>query len=141
MKNISTKWWLIGIAVLMVGLFIWSKSIESNDPNIISRTGFHWHPELEIYVKGVKQEMPSSLGASGSYMSPIHTHEANGVIHLEFSGLVRKNDIMLGQFFKKWGKDINSFGTNVKMTVNGQENTELENYQMQDKDKIELRFE
>ena len=34
-----------------------------------------------------------------------------------------------------------SFGTNVKMTVNGKENTEYENYAMQDKDKIELRYE
>jgi hypothetical protein len=29
----------------------------------------------------------------------------------------------------------------LKMTVNGKENTEYENYIMQDKDKIELRFE
>ena len=34
-----------------------------------------------------------------------------------------------------------SFGANMKMTVNGKENTEYENYIMRDKDKIELRFE
>jgi topoisomerase-4 subunit A len=36
---------------------------------------------------------------------------------------------------------IQSFGTNMKMTVNEEENTEYENYIMQDKDKIEIRYE
>jgi len=72
---------------------------------------------------------------------PVHTHDSTGVIHLEMSGLIRKENITLGQFFKVWGKDIRSFGTNMTMTVNGKENTEYENYLMQDKDKIELRYE
>ncbi len=132
-----------GLIIAVVGGLIWYVAtippiLESD---IASRSGLHWHPELAIYVKGVKQEMPSNLGVSGSYMAPVHTHEADGVIHLEFSGLVRKSDIRLGRFFKSWGKDISSFGTNVKMTVNGKENIELENYQMQDKDKIELHYE
>ncbi len=60
---------------------------------------------------------------------------------MEFQGLVRKENATLGQFLKNWGKDINSFGTNVKMTVNGEENLELENYVMQDKDRIELNYD
>ena len=74
---------------------------------------------------------------------PIHTHDDSnqGIVHMEFQGLVRKDNATLGQFLKGWGKDINSFGTNVKMTVNGQENAELENYVMQDQDKIELHYE
>jgi hypothetical protein len=111
------------------------------ESEVVSRNGLHWHPELLIYTKGVKQKTPANLGISGSFMAPVHTHEADGVIHLEFQGLVKKSDITLGQFFKSWGRDINSFGTNVKMTVNGKENTELGNYIMQDKDKIELNYE
>jgi hypothetical protein len=114
---------------------------KTPESDIASRSGLHWHPELAIYVKGVKQDLPANLGIVGSSMAPVHTHEADGVIHLEFQGLVRKSDITLGQFFKSWGKDMRSFGTNLKMTVNGKENTEYENYIMQDKDKIELRFE
>lgn len=34
-----------------------------------------------------------------------------------------------------------SFGSTVKMTVNGQENTELDNYPMQNGDKIKLEYE
>lgn len=33
------------------------------------------------------------------------------------------------------------FGENMKMTVNGEENTEYENYIMRDKNNIELRFD
>ena len=36
---------------------------------------------------------------------------------------------------------MRSFGTNMRMTVNGIENTEYENYQMKDGDTIELRYE
>ena len=110
--------------------------------DIVSRQAFHWHSELAIYVKGEKQDIPANIGI-GAVHQPVHTHNDSdkGIIHLEFQGLARKQDVALGQFFKNWGKDMWSFGTNVKMTVNGKENTEYENYAMQDKDKIELRYE
>lgn len=125
-----------------IGLLVWY--IASRPPipesDIISKNSLHWHPELAIYVKGEKQEIPTGIGL-GAVHQPIHTHDSTGVIHLEFPGLVRKNDITLGQFFKNWGKDMRSFDTNMKVTVNGKENTEYENYLMQDQDKIEIRYE
>jgi len=48
---------------------------------------------------------------------------------------------MLENFFRNWGKDMRSFGANMRMTVNGVENTEFENYMMRDGDKIELRYD
>ncbi len=132
---------IISVAIiLLVGGVWWSRSMQSEDTTIISRNGLHWHPELVIYVKGEKLEIPQNIGLGAIHM-PVHTHDDLPLIHLEFQGLVRKQDVTLGQFFKNWGKDINSFGENVKMTVNGVENVELENYIMQDKDKIELRYE
>jgi len=132
---------IIGAAILLLlGGAWWSKSLQSKDPNLISAKGIHWHPELVIYVKGEKIEIPQNIGL-GAVHQPVHTHEDLPLIHLEFQGLVRKQDIILGQFFKNWGKDIRSFGTDMKMTVNGQENTEYENYEMKDGDKIELRYE
>lgn len=126
----------------VLGGFIWYLATRPPIPEgeILSRSGIHWHPELAIYMKGVKQEIPANIGI-GAIHQPIHTHDTTGVLHFEFQGLVRKQDITLGQFFKNWGKDMQSFGTDVKMTVNGRENTELVNYVMQDKDKIELRFD
>jgi|SRR3989344_6120787 len=132
---------IIGAAILLLlGGAWWSKSLQSKDPNLISAKGIHWHPELVIYVKGEKIEIPQNIGL-GAVHQPVHTHEDLPLIHLEFPGMVKKGDITLGQFFKNWGKDIRSFGMNMKMTVNGQENTEYENYEMKDGDKIELRYE
>lgn len=137
------SWSLGGIlAVVSLGGLIWYVATMPPIPesDIISRTGFHWHPELTIYVKGIKQEIPANIGI-GAVHQPIHTHDSTGVIHLEIGGLVRKQDIILGQFFKNWGKDISSFGANMKMVVNGEENIEYENYVMGDRDKIELSFD
>ena len=75
---------------------------------------------------------------------PIHTHSedaAQGVLHLEFSGRVTKDDVKLGNFFKNWGKDMSEFGSAMTMTVNGKENTEFGSYAMADGDKIVMKFE
>lgn len=145
--------WTVGLLVLF-GLFgggYWYyKSLpEISREDIISRNGLHWHPELAILIKGEKQEVPANLGI-GAVHKPIHTHDTSGVLHLEMQGLVKKEDIKLGQFFKIWDKQFNSScifdfcnaeGGQVKMFVNGSENTEFENYLMKDGDKIEIRYE
>ena len=135
-------WGTFGVAI--IGGLVWLVASQPKTPesDIISRNGFHWHPELAIYVKGEKQEFPANIGI-GAVHQPIHTHDdaKDGIVHMEFQGLARKQDTTLGQFFKNWGKDMRSFGTNMKMTVNGEESTEYENYVMRDKDKIELRFD
>ena len=135
-------WSALGVAI--VGGLVWLVASQPKTPesDIVSRSGFHWHPELTIYIKGEKMEIPENIGI-GAVHQPIHTHDDSdlGVVHMEFQGLARKQDVTLGQFFKNWGKDMRSFGANMKMTVNGKESTEYENYVMRDKDKIELRFD
>lgn len=136
-------WSAFGIAVIAGFVWLVASAPKTPEGEILSRNGFHWHPELAIYVKGVRQEIPPNLGIGVAHQ-PMHTHSedaSQGVIHLEFQGLVKKSDVALGKFLQTWNKDINSFGTDVKMTVNGKENTEYENYVMRDKDKIELRYE
>src|SRR3989338_5113509 len=131
-----------GITITVIGGLIWYALTRPPVPesDIVSRSAFHWHPELVIYVKGEKQEIPENIGI-GAVHQPIHTHDDAPLLHMEFQGLVRKQDTTLGQIFKNWGKDMRSFGTNMNMTVNGEENTEYENYIMHDKDNIELRDE
>ncbi|KKQ82746.1 MAG: hypothetical protein UT07_C0020G0005 [Parcubacteria group bacterium GW2011_GWB1_38_8] len=130
------------VIVLLIGAVWWSKSLSStsNDPTVISHNGIHWHPELEIYVNGDKIEIPQNVGLGGIH-NPVHTHDDLPLIHLEFDGLVREDNVKLGNFFRVWGKDFMEFGSKVIMTVNGEENFEFENYQMRDGDKIELRYE
>ena len=143
--NKILRWtaWIVS-SVVVIGGLTWLVSLQPKTPesDIISRNGFHWHPELTIYVKGEKQEIPENIGI-GAVHQPIHTHDdsGQGIVHMEFQGLALKQDATLGQFFKNWDKDMQSFGTNMKMTVNGEENTEYENYVMGDKDKIELYYD
>lgn len=108
---------------------------------IVSRSGLHWHANIEIIVKGKNVEVPPNIGLEAGH-NPVHTHDNEpNVIHMEFPGIVRQNDLILGEFFRVWKKDIRSFGENVKMTVNGAENIEFEKYHMKDKDKIVLKYE
>lgn len=143
-----------GIALaLLIGGVWWSESIQTGDPTLISRSGIHWHPTLAIYIHGVKQDIPANIGIGSQYagtpgydpqmqMAAVHTHDDMPIIHLEFmGGPVHMHDVTLGQFFKIWGKDMRSLGTNMQMTVNGKENTEYENYIMRDGDTIELHYE
>ncbi len=133
--------WILG-TVAVIGFIGWYVATRPPVPEgeVLARRGLHWHPELTIYVKGVKQEIPSGVGL-GIVEQNVHTHDATGQVHLEFLGQVLKDNVKLGTFFKVWGKDMRFFGTNMKMTVNGEENTEYGNYVMHDKDKIELRYE
>jgi len=142
MKNNKTVWWIVGLVILIVGLIAWSRAWQGSDPDVITRNGLHWHPQLTMYVKGEKVEIPHNIGI-GAVHEPMHTHEDLPLIHLEFQGVVKKQDLMLGNFFHIWGKDMQLFGTNTNMTmtVNGVPNTEYGDYMMRDHDILELRYE
>lgn len=132
---------LLVVAVLVVAAAAWVLGTpRTGSPNIVARAGLHWHPQLFIYVDGALVEIPQNVGL-GAVHQPMHTHEDPPVIHLEFGGVVRSSDLTLGRFFGVWEKDIHSFGPNMRMVVNGQENTEFESYVMRDGDKIELYYD
>lgn len=124
-----------------IGVFSWYIATRPPVPEgeFISRRGLHWHPELAIFVNGERQEIPANIGIGVTH-NPLHTHDASGVIHLEFQGAVRRDDVKLGKFLAVWGKGFMEFGSSVRMTVNGEENTELHNYAMGNGDKIELHY-
>lgn len=145
---------LFTLVLLVAGVFLFSSQGGENksipQDQIVSGNGLHWHPQLEIYIKGERQEIPANIGIAGSIHKELHTHEKDGVIHMEMGGLVTKDETKLGNFFKIWGKDFsrdqlfdkkNGEEGTVKMFVNGQDNYDFENYLMKDRDKIEIRFE
>lgn len=150
----NTIIWSGIIVVMLMGGVWWSQSRQANDPDIITRNGLHWHPELTILVKGEKQVIPANIGIGPSYaanptfdrgmgMTAVHTHDdaSQGIIHFEFSGVVRREDTELENFFAIWDKDLYFFGENVSMTVNGESNTQFGDYEMRDGDKIVLIYE
>lgn len=142
--------WIVIVIFVLIAFIIWIVSLPKiPEEEIISRNGIHYHSTLSLKIKGEDVSIPANIGIS-SVHNPIHTHDPDGVIHMEFNGLVRKNDLKLSEFFRAWGEDFshdsimgNKTGTGgtVKMMVNATENVEFENYIMRDGDKIEIIYE
>ena len=140
---------VVGVVIFVGGWYFISRVEPAEKSDIIYRGPIHWHPELKIKILGEYQEIPANIGI-GVVHQPIHTHAADGIIHIEPIGQVREDDIKLGRFFETWGKTFNkdcifdkcsgSEGE-LKMFVNGEQNFEFENYVMRDGDKIEIIFE
>lgn len=151
-KRLLKRILLWGIPLVIIGVIAWtiSASPKQDRPDLISRRGIHWHVDLALIVKDQPVEIPANIGVSGAGHKDVHTHKVNDQLHFEMQRPVYKDDTRLGKFFAIWGKQFSSTcildscngsdGT-VKMLVNGQENTEFENYLIQDKDKIEIRYE
>lgn len=141
------------ILVLGGGVFGLARFLATRPPmpesEIISKTGIHRHAELTIKILDKYRDIPADIGIGITHL-PVHTHKADGVIHMEFSGLVKENDIRLGRFFEIWKKEFNRdciFDKcngpegQIKMLVNSELNSEFEDYIMQDEDNIEIIFE
>ncbi len=152
LKNIATIILVAGATVFLVWVIAKQSpatEVSTTESAIVSKNGIHYHPKLDIYLKGQLQTIPVGVGIGAVHL-PIHTHAADNIIHLEFSGLVTLDNTRLGEFFKIWGKQFNSncifdncngpSGT-VKMLVNGLPNNDFEKYPMKDNDKIEIRYE
>ena len=148
---------------------IWSESVKNSETkkledsgNLVSKAGIHWHAELTITIKGEKQTIPANIGIGMQYagyprfdsmmwMTDMHTHDDSGTLHWEvMKGPVTKEDVRLASFFAIWGKkfdsscifeNCNGAEGAVKMFVNGEPNTEFQNYLVKDGDKIEIRYE
>ena len=65
-------------------------------------TVLHIHQHLDVFVNGSRVVVPAGIGidAAERFISPLHTHDAGGVIHVE-SPTVRV--FTLGQLFGVWG--------------------------------------
>jgi hypothetical protein len=68
----------------------------------LSDTVFHVHAMLRVYVEGRPVSVPANIGLpdQGNVFSPLHTHDATGIIHIEST---RPYAFTLGQFFDVWG--------------------------------------
>jgi hypothetical protein len=89
----------------------------------------HTHQHLDVYVNGKHVPIPPGIGfdAQLRFLSPLHTHDTSGVIHVE-SPTVRP--FTLGQVFGVWGVRFTKTcvggyctrGTNVvRVYVNGKQ--------------------
>ncbi len=60
----------------------------------------HIHQHLDILINNQPQAVPEEIGIGTGFISPIHTHATDGVLHVESP--VHK-DFHLSQFFDEWG--------------------------------------
>jgi len=95
-------------------------------------SALHIHQHLDLFIKGDHVPVPPGIGIheQAGFISALHTHETNGVIHVESDKI---QDFTLGQFFDVWGvrltKDCiggycTSATSSLKLYVNGTPVTE-----------------
>ncbi len=65
-------------------------------------TALHIHQHLDLRINGSPVAVPAGIGIdeSAGFISPVHTHDTSGIIHVE-SNVAR--DFTLGEFFDIWG--------------------------------------
>jgi hypothetical protein len=121
----------------------------------------HIHPQLAIGINEQQLVIPVGIGIEGasndtshesasktaSCLHPIHTHSADGIIHVESP---EPRDYTLGDFFAVWRQPFSkdrildyTIDTThrIRMTVNGQESDQFENLILKDKDQIGIYYE
>lgn len=137
------------LSLVFVGFFVWAKSHKKNQvsqkaevsstvPFVVSGVDLvqHIHPELKIFVDGVEEKVPANTGL-GLQHRVLHTHEEDGVIHVESQDT---REYTLGDFMSVWGKTIEREGYTVTMTVDGRPSTEFGNLKFKDGQKIVLTY-
>jgi hypothetical protein len=63
-------------------------------------TALHIHGHLDVFVHGRRVVVPAGIGIGPDFISPLHTHDTTGVIHVESPDV---RTFTLGAFFGVWG--------------------------------------
>lgn len=78
---------------------------------MLSREGTveHIHAHLDVRINTQSVEVPAMIGIDRRGISPVHTHDSSGVIHIESPV---KRAFTLGEFFTEWdvGLSADSIG-------------------------------
>jgi hypothetical protein len=80
-------------------------AISGIECNRSEQLNYHIHSGLDVFVNGVQQQVPSNIGilSSPSCLYWLHTHSANGIIHIEAP---ETREFMLGQFIDVWEQTL-----------------------------------
>lgn len=133
--------------ILLVSLLFILAACNKPAPPLQNDDFVHIHSQLNIIIDGENMVVPAGIGLGGDAHQPLHTHETDGIIHLEAYNPT-SDYFKLGKFFEIWDKRLTSscvfdYCTNkgkLTMTVNGQPNNEFGDYVMKDGDKMILEY-
>lgn len=103
--------------------------------------GCDLHPQLEIIINGEQVPAPSNIGDDNSTgaMSAVHTHEADGTIHIEAG--VTGELFTLGQLFTQWGVKLTTTQIGGVKADQGEKVTVISNGSAVAGDPMDLRLE
>jgi len=152
MRNIKTIHIVIGIVVLIIGLFALGRLSDPNKkitaewesygvaclPNGHQNLGQHIHATLHIEIEGTEETIPANVGVVSTCMAELHTHEADNVVHIE--SVEKDKRFTLGAFMKMLGKDIERPGYGLEMTVDDNSSTEYSELVFLDNQRILLKY-
>lgn len=111
--------------------------------------GYHVHAQLNIYVNGKQTPVPANVGIDpqGRFISPIHTHDTSGVIHMESAKFY---PFTLAEFINVWGvyftnNQLGSYkagdgGNVLQLWVDGKQISDLVHYKMRPHDVMILGY-
>ncbi len=134
---------IIGSIIILSLLLL----IACTSPEKVTPPPYHIHPHLEIEINGQPQIIPPNIGLSPGHHEPIHTHEEEGVLHVESP--VTKT-FYLKEFFTIWNKKFDKdhlFNYTVddkhelKVYVNGKEDTRFGNIILEDNQNIKIIYQ
>lgn len=88
----------------------WPAPAAQQVPALVSSAGLsmlemegsdlHFHVHLDVLDKGTPIAVPAGIGIAGqTSLSPLHTHDASGIIHIESP---TQRTFSLGQLFAEW---------------------------------------
>ena len=124
---------------------------------------FHIHPHLNVTLDGKSLVIPAGVGINTTLwrdhsldqygmgpmkmdmggtsmimqgMSPLHTHDTSGTIHVESNEI---RNYTLGQFLQNWGIDLK--GKEVRLSIDGNNVNYYNNHILTDKEQMILRIE
>jgi len=146
-RNKSTLYWTIGIAVVLTGLFALPRFLSHNDggksanvPCLVPNVPLvqHIHPHLTIEVDGREETIPANVGLDACEKA-IHTHQADGVIHVEAQD---NREYTFGDFMDVWGKSIERESFTFEAAVDNQpfDNNRLTDLKLKDNQQIVLKY-
>jgi hypothetical protein len=147
----SKTWiWVAVVVIVVIGLFVWGRSASETsagtwaDTDVACLPGghqnamLHIHPEIEIMVDGIPETVPANIGINQFCMAEVHTHAADGVIHLE--SVNTSAEFPIADFFTVWDRELERESYDVSVTVNGEEVSDPLSYIMGDHDLIVITY-
>jgi hypothetical protein len=153
-RNKNVIWSSIQVTATVIFAVVFSFSTYMENSAAVTNMLTHNHVSLNVTIGGKSIIVPTHIGMiqTGIFgdpllyadhtldeygmegMSPLHTHESSGLIHVE-SNTVR--NYTLGEFLDIW-KGLDTEGKNVIASVDGKPVSDFRNIILNDESKIVL---